>query len=309
MSESSNRRPRWVTVLLVLLPVWLFGSGVAALWYYFHLERKDSLVEQERFARAVSIPELADDLRKIVAIIGERNTSSASAAEGLSRTASMIEGLLGPTNTGYPVRRHTGPTEWPILQVTLAGKSPQSPAVWVITSYDSPAGSRGAEANASGLAATLAAAQALAADKPAPPVHFVFLPHANDPQAPVLDTARKFTEIARASGAPGAVLCVEAMGAGEALWLSSRDDAASPLEFAASLGKAYGTQVIYPNDEADLASTLFQLGLPAVRVSTRPAVAVAEDDKRLPFTPAVAASTGRLIELIRRLTGKAETTR
>lgn len=309
MSEPQKRRPRWVTVLLVLLPVWLFGSGIAALWYYFHLERKDALVEQERFARKVSAPELADDLRKIVEVIGERNTSTESAAEGLSRTASMIEGLLGPSNTGYTVRRHTGPTRWPILQITISGKSPESPAVWVLTSYDSPAGSRGAEANASGLTATLAAAQALAADKPAPSVHFVFLPHSNEKQAPNLATATKFAEIARASGTPGALLCVEAMGAGETLWLSSRDEADNPVELAAGLGKVYGTEVVYPNNENDLAGILSQLGMPAYRVSTRAVVTASEDDDRLPFTPTVAASTGRLIELIRRLTGKAEVTR
>lgn len=309
MSESKTRRPRWVTVLLVILPVWLFGSGIGALWYYFHLERKEALVEQERFARKVSTPQLGDDLRKIVEIIGERNTSTAAAAEGLSRTASMIEGLLGPSNTGYTVRRHKGPTRWPILQVTISGKSPQSPAIWVLASYDSPAGSRGAEANASGLAATLAAAQALAADKPAPPVHLVFLPHSNEKEAPTLDTATKFTELARASGTPGAVLCVEAMGAGEALWLSSRDEAANTVEMAAGLGKVYGTEIVYPNDEADLAGILSQLGMPAFRVSTRAVVTATEDDSRQPFTPTVAASTGRLIELIRRFTGKTETAR
>jgi hypothetical protein len=309
MSESERRRPRWITVLLVLLPLWLFGSGAAALWYYFYLERKDALVEQERFGRAVSAKELADDLRKIVEIIGERNTSTEAAAEGLSRTASMIEGLLGPTNTGYTVRRHTGPSRWPILQVTLTGKVPQAPAIWVLTSYDSPAGSRGAEANASGLAATLAAAQALAGDKSAPAVHFVFLPHVNEKGSPTLETARKFSEIVKAAGTPGAMLSVEAMGDGETLWFSSLDETLDITKIASGLGKIYGPDVVHPNGETDLAATLVQLGLPAVRISTRAAVKATEEDSRMPFAPTVAASTGRLIELIRRCTGNLETTR
>jgi PAS domain-containing protein len=60
------------------------------------------------------------------------------------------------------VKKTRGPAEWPILQVTIKGQKTDHPPVWVLTSYDSRAGSRGAEANATGLAATLAAAQALA---------------------------------------------------------------------------------------------------------------------------------------------------
>ena len=152
--SAAKRRPLWVTFLLVLLPLWLVASGGGALWYYFQREKKQALVEQERFAQAVSVPLLADDLRKIVEVIGERNASSETAASNLSRTASMIEGLLGPSNTGYTVQKINGPGKWPLLQVTLAGKNPAAPAVWVLTSYDSRVGSRGAEANASGLAAT-----------------------------------------------------------------------------------------------------------------------------------------------------------
>ena len=297
---SSPHRSRWVTLLLVLLPLWLVASGGGALWYYFHREKKQALVEQERFSQAVSTPLIADDLRKIVEVIGERNASSETAAANLSRTASMIEGLLGPSNTGYAVRKTKGPADWPILQVTLAGKKPDAPPVWVITSYDSRAGSRGAEANSTGLAATLAAAQALARDKPNAPVHFIFLPHANDPESPVVETSAKFLELAKLAGPPKAILCVEAMGAGEPLWLTSRDVSAAPLNLVAGLGAVYGAEVVCLGDDSDLASILFEMNLPAVRVATRPLITAADADDRLPFAPTVAASTGRLIELIRR---------
>ncbi len=297
---SLPHRSRWVTLSLVLLPLWLVASGGGALWYYFHREKKQALVEQERFSQAVSTPLIADDLRKIVEVIGERNVSSETAAANLSRTAAMIEGLLGPSNTGYAVRKAKGPADWPILQVTLAGKRPDPPPVWVITSYDSRAGSRGAEANATGLAATLAAAQALARDKPIAPVHFIFLPHSNDPESPVVETAAKFLELTKPAGPPKAILCVEAMGAGEPLWLTSRDVSATPLNLVAGLGAVYGAEVVCLGDDSDLASILFEMNLPAVRVATRPLVTAADKDDRLPFAPTVAASTGRLIELIRR---------
>lgn len=301
---SLPNRSRWVMLLLVLLPLWLLGSGAGALWYYFHREKKQALVEQERFSQVVSAPLMADDLRKIVEVIGERNASSETAAANLSRTASMIEGLLGPSNTGYAVHKTKGPADWPILQVSLAGKKPDAPPVWVITSYDSRAGSHGAEANATGLAATLAAAQALARDKPNAPVHFVFLPHSNDPDSPVVETAAKFMELAKPTGPAKAVLCVESMGAAEPLWLTSREVSAAPLNLVSGLGAVYGAEVVCLGEDTDLASLLFEMNLPAVRVSTRPLVVAGEADDRLPFAPTVAASTGRLIELIRRCSGK-----
>ncbi len=302
MAAAPPRSSR-ITLLLVLLPLWLLASGAGALWYYFHREKKLAATEQEHFAQAVSVPMIADDLRKIVEVIGERNASSETAAANLSRTAAMIEGLLGPGNVGYTVHRTSGPAAWPLLQVTLAGKNPTAPAVWVITSYDSRPGSRGAEANATGLAATLAAAQALARDKLDAPVQFVFLPHANDPESPIVETAAKFVELAKPAGPPKALLCVEAMGAGEPLWLSSREVTALPLDRIAGLGAVYGAEVVCLSDDTDLASALFEMNLPAVRVATRAMVPAKEPDERLPFTPTVAASTGRLIELIRRCSG------
>jgi hypothetical protein len=298
MDHPQQRSP-WVTFLLVLLPLWLLASGAGAIGYYFLREKKNARVEQERFAQSVSAPLLADDLRKIVEVIGERNASSDTAASNLSRTASMITGLLGPSNTGFKVGLTRGPREWPLIQVTLAGRNPEASPVWVLTAYDSRIGSRGAEANATGLASTLAAAQALARDKPGRPVHFVFLPHANDLESPVVETAAKFVELAKPSR-PVAVLCIESMGSGEPLWLSSRDISASPLSQISGLGAVYGAEVTCLGEDTDLTSTLFEMNLPAVRVSTRPLVMADEEDERLPFAPTVAASTGRLIELIRR---------
>jgi hypothetical protein len=297
MSEATPRRAGWITLLLVLLPLWLVVSGGFAIWFYFYKEKRDAQEEQSRFAQTVSVPGLADDLRKIVEIIGERHGGSESAAKNLTRAASMIEGALGPANTGFTVRRVQGPAEWPLLQVTVKGLKPDSPAVWVLTSYDSRPGSPGAEANATGLASTLAAAQALAADEPAADIHFLFIPHANDPESPILETAAKFATIATA---PKAVLCVEAMGAGEPLWLSSRDSNALPLAHVQGLGSVRGAEVVCLGDDVDFASILFESGIPAVRVSTRPLVAGQEADDQLPPAPVLAASTGRLVELIRR---------
>ncbi|MDP3849290.1 MAG: M28 family peptidase [Luteolibacter sp.] len=295
-----SKRPRRVGVLLVILPLWLLASGGVAVWYFFKREKTHAAGQQQRFVRSVSVAGLADDLGKFVGIIGERHASSDSAAKNLARAAAMIEGALGPANTGYTVRRQRGPGDWPLLHATLGGKNPGAPAVWVLSSYDSRPGSPGAEANASGLAATLATAQALAGDQLATDVHFVFLPHVNDPDSPVLETALKFHEILAQAAPPKALLCVEAMGAGDLLWLTSRDVEAAPLALAQGLGTVRGAEVVCLGDDVDLASVLFEMGLPAVRVATRPMLTPAEPDSKVPAAPIVAASTGRLIELIRR---------
>lgn len=297
MSEETPKRPKWVPVLLVGLPLWLFASGGMALWYFHKKEKQAARVEQERFVQSVSIPMLTDDLKKIVEVIGERNGSSETAAENLTRTAAMIQGTLGPSNTGYNVHINNGPADWPLVRVSIDGKKPDAPAVWVLTSYDSRPGSKGAEANATGLAATIAAAQALAGDKPEAPIHFMFLPHANDPESPILETATKFLKIA---GAPKIVLCVEAMGAGEELWLSSRDTSAAPLSLAENLGSVRGAETICLGDDTDLSSVLFEINVPAVRVATRAMVTADESDDQVPSPAKVAASAGRLVELIRR---------
>jgi hypothetical protein len=306
-SMETPRRSRRVWWLLMVLPVWLLASGGGALWYYFFHERQQAAIEEQRFVQTVSVPRLADDLQKFISVIGERNASSETAAVALSRTASMIEGLLGPGNTGYAVTRHRGPAAWPILAVTIKGKNTQAAGLWVVTSYDSPVGSLGVEANATGLAATLAAAQALAADTPAAAIHFVFLPHANDLESPVIATLAKFAELVKVTEGASALLCVEAMGAGESLWLSSRETAATPLNFVKGLGEVHGAADVCLSDDSDLTSGLFELNLPAVRVATRAHLAAAEADDKPPFPATVAAATGRLIELIRRCAGPAKT--
>lgn len=300
MTGENRKRPRRVAWLLVLLPLWLLASGAGAIWYFLHAEKREELRGEQRFSRAVSEELMADDLRKLVELIGERHASSETAARNLSRTAAMIEGLLGPGNTGYKVRRERGPGTWPLLHVTLAGDKPSAPAVWVITSYDSRPGSPGAEANATGLAATLAAAQALADASFPASIHFVLIPHDNDRDSPVLETATRLRDFIRQSGEPRALLCVEAMGADRQLWLSSRDTAAAPLALAHELGVIRGVEDVCLTDDADLASMLFEMGLPAVRVATRAQVAPEDADNTLPDASQVAAATGRLIELIRR---------
>ncbi len=292
----SGKKFRFVPVLLVILPLWLVASGGYALVRYFKKEEERTLAAEQRFSQSVSADRIADDLRKLVEIIGERNTASPAK---LSATASMIQGLLGPSNTGYDVNVLKSPTDFPILQVTVPSEKSTAAPVWVLTSYDSPPGSRGAEKNASGLAATLAAAQSLADATPSSPIRFLFIPHVNEPDAPVLETALAVSGHIGENHA--AILCVEAMAAAETLILTSRDTEATPVQEFKGLGEILGAEITCLGDDFDLASTLYETGLPAIRIATRPTLLPDEPDGKTPFAPTLAASTGRLIELIGRL--------
>lgn len=295
MSEEMKKF-RLVPWLLVILPAWVILSAGFALVKYFKDEKAAAVEEAQRFAKSVSAASIADDLNKIINIIGERHTGE---PDKLSATSSMIRGVLGPSNIGYEVKTVNGPGPFPILHITIPSKKVDAAPLWLLTSYDSPPGSRGAERNATGLAATLAAAQALAGDKPARPIHFLFLPHANDLDSPVAETALIASKLI--GSAPKAILCIEAMGDAETLILSSRDTTALPAVEFADLGEILGAEVICLGEDTDLASILFEMGLPAVRVATRPMLLPDEADDKLPFAPTLAASSGRLIELVRRL--------
>lgn len=294
---EETRKSRILPWLLVILPLWLIISAAVFLVQYFKNEETAKIEAEKRFAKSVSVDSLADDLRKIISVIGERNISK---PDQLSATASMIEGTLGPSNTGYQVERITGPTDFPILKATISSSEKSADPVWILTSYDSPNNSRGAEKNATGLAATLAAAQALADFSPKHPIHFLFIPHSNEVDAPILETVTIVSNLIR-SNKSHAILCIEAMGDSEPLIVSSRDTTALPTVDFEDLGKILGAEVVCLGDDFDLASTLNEMNLPAIRVSTRTTLLPDEADDKIPFAPTLAASTGRLIELVRRL--------
>ncbi len=295
---DEKRKSRILPWLLVILPVWLIASGAFALVQYFKTEETAKIEAEKRFAKNVSAESIADDLKKIISVIGERNTSK---PDQLSATASMIEGTLGPSNTGYEVAKINSPSDFPILKVTIPSLKKSTEPIWILTSYDSPNSSRGAEKNATGLAATLAAAQSLADFSPAQPIHFLFIPHNNEDDAPILETAIIVSKLIKADTKPRAILCIEAMGDAESLILSSRDTTALPAVDLEDLGKILGAEVVCLGDDFDLSSALFEMSLPAIRIATRPTLLPNESDEKIPFAPTLAASTGRLIELVRRL--------
>ncbi|WP_367872333.1 M28 family peptidase [Luteolibacter sp. Populi] len=297
--EPAPRRDRRIALLLWLVPLWLVVSACLGIWYHLHQEKVEAEKDTPRFATAISVPGLQGDVAKFIDFVGERHPGR---PEGLNRAAAMIEGSLGPSNAGYKVERLRGPAaggnRWPILIVSLRGKDEDLPPLWVVAAYDSRPGSPGVEANASGTTSVLAAASALATGKPKRTVNFAFLPHACDPESPLMET---FAILHKRVGKASEVLVVEATGAKAKLLLSSRDARSRALRSAEGLGEVVGAESICLEDDFDLSSVLFETGLPAVRVSTRSVVTAAEPDSSAPDPAIHAAATTALLTLIGRL--------
>jgi len=297
LPDAPAKSHRGYAILLVGLPLWLAISAGGALWWYFELEKKEALTRQAAFAREISITSLADDLRKFTTLIGERHTGNVTASANLGRAAAMIEGLLGPANTGLEIQRVRGPGEWPLLETSIPAKRPDAPSLWILTGYDSPHDSRGGQFNASGLAAVLATAQAAAADTPDVHLRFLFLPHLHEPEAPVAATLRLAAETMTRQGEVKAVLWIEAMAAGPQLLLSANQPAVLPADFLTDIGTVVPGGHSLPQGDPIPA----WLGDTVVRVSTRGSFTAGENNDEVPSPTTTADAAGKLLELLRRM--------
>jgi hypothetical protein len=306
MSDPEQPAPpksaRWYPIILVGLPLWLAVSAIGALWYYFHLEKVEAETRRAAFAREISVASLADDLRKFSILIGERHSGEGEPSINLMRAASMIEGVLGPSNTGLDIRRVRGPGDWPLLETSIPASRPGATSVWVITAYDGPPGGIGGQFNASGLSAVIAAIQAAANDVPERHLRFLFLPHLHDTSAPVADTLRIAAETITSRGEVDAVLWIESMGAARELQLSATHAESLPVDQLADVGTVVaGTHGLEIHE-----------GVPPwlldaiVRVSTREPYSAGEADTDVPSPMITADAAGKLLELLRRLANRQE---
>lgn len=296
--DSSEKASPVAKIFLVALPLGLIISIVIALWWGAERQLKVARQDSEFFERTVAENDVSDTLHKLFDLIGERNGSSESTAQALTATAATIDGLLGPSNTGYDIQRVAGPADWPIIIARIPEPKKNAPPIWVVTSYDTRPGSPGSEANTTGLAATLATARALVNQARIDDIRFAFIPHLNDPEAPILETSTTFQN--QLTTPPRAIFCIEAMGNDSPLWVTSRDTTLPALQLASGIGEIHGAETICLGEDSDLSSILFDIGLPAIRVATRPIVLTTEPDDTPPSAARVATAASRLVTLIKR---------
>jgi len=292
--ENPKRRP-WVVYLLCTIPLWLALSGGVGIWGYFRTQKAEERKEAARFATVVSASSMADDFHKLAVVIGARN-SSVDAGRGLTRTASWIEGILGPSNTGYAVQKVIDPEigTWPILRVDLRGVDEKAAPLWIVTAYDSPNDEAGIADASSAVVSMIAAAQAIAGEKPHCPLRFVFLPHGNESSPLVAPTETRLIKMIREEGAAASILSIGNMRGGEGISLATEDATNHALSVVQGLGEVLSAA----RSEGTVAGRLDSEGLPAVAVASVAAHGAANEDSEADI---LASSTGRMVELVRRL--------
>ena len=292
--ENPKRRP-WVVYVLCTIPLWLALSGGVGIWGYFRAKKAEDRKEAARFATVVSASSMADDFHKLAVVIGARN-SSVDAGRGLTRAASWIEGILGPSNTGYAVQKVIDPESgaWPILRVDVRGADEKAAPLWMVTAYDSPNDEAGNADASSGVIAMIAAAQAIAGEKPHRPLRFVFLPHGNESSPRVALTEARLVRMIREEGTAASILCIGNMRGGEGISLATKDAANQALSVVQGLGEVLSAARI----EGTLAARLDAEGLPAVAVASIATHGTADGASE---AEVLASSTGRMVELVRRL--------
>ncbi|MES2996452.1 MAG: hypothetical protein V4733_06545 [Verrucomicrobiota bacterium] len=287
------RRPRWTTWLFVGLPIWLVVSAAVAVWWQMKKgPDSDATPPDRRFVLHVSEKLVREDLHKLRDLIGERNLSTPATAKNLKRAASWIAGSLGPSNTGYNVRLVPGPSDVALIHVTLQGKS-ATPGIWCVTAYDSARGTA-VEADGSGVCAVLAAARGIAGDQPKRPIHFLFVPHANDPASPREATGKACLDLIRSAGSATRVLAVRGMATGSSLLLTAPVRQDLPAD---SITFELATPEISPPGADDPAAWFPHSGFPVNSLTTGTPATDAAD----PSAAALARSASTLLEFLRRL--------
>jgi hypothetical protein len=182
MSDPATQKsPRIYKILLMALPVGVVVGTIVFMVMYFYLERKEEREHAVIISHGLRVSDLEDMVGKLTDRIGSRDIETEQGRVGLRRAASMIEGWLGPQNVGYPVKKSEGEAAygllWKSLSVELRGEKTPDEVVFVAVSYSGA----GEVADANGVSTLMMLASAMAREKPAQTLRFVFLPMDKSP--------------------------------------------------------------------------------------------------------------------------------
>jgi hypothetical protein len=292
-----------IRFLLVALPAGLFVFGVGAM-FVSHQRAKTAPTDPNEAVRLeaaslkqgpVDRADLARSLEMLANRIGERH---AAKPESLESAALWFESTVGPANLGYLVERHVfeiGGREMRNLIAELPGHERRKEIIVVGAHYDTQPGSRGANDNASGVAALVALARAFAGDPQERTIRFAAF--ANGAGA-LDDTAGSLAYATRCRARGETVVAMLSLdslgllpdtgtvsftGAGDAYYFidSARGAFAKATRVPASTTPETGMPPTAATTDQEAFS---KAGYPAVAVSVSPAPSLAVDDTADPDT-------------------------
>ena len=174
-----TKKPRWLVILLLILPLWLIGSGAYAVWK--NSKKILGNTEQEKtysFRKEIKPASLWDDYQKILTRLSGRNLTNPT---NLLAMSSMLQGSAGPSNIGYQVSliplHHLGENKTlSIIHFQVSAEKPNAPHKWLIIPYDESTEKNAAQTHAASLSISLAVAQALVGKNTSSHLHFLYVP-------------------------------------------------------------------------------------------------------------------------------------
>lgn len=298
MTEAAAKRPRWVVLTLSLMPLWLGLSAAGAVWWSLRSDKQEEEERNQRFAMEMSVERIGDDLRKLEEVIGPRHTGDPASRKALARAASMLEGTLGPSNTGYLITKLPGPEGFPLICASVKSTKRNPASLWVMAAYDTgtlddPKNWPGSAAishapSSSALAALVAVAQAMARDESPADIHFLLVPHGNDPDSPYAEMVPKLLQ---AFARPNRVFLLLHMADSTELVGLVPSEQANDWQLPGDLVETMGTNIT-PN----FLQSVVEAGLPVVGIKTRLGGTAPGDTK----ASHIAVSAGKLVEWLRR---------
>lgn len=288
--EPPVNRSRWLVVCLSLIPLWLALSAGVAVWWSLRDDKQEEQERNQRFAMEMSVERIADDMRKLAEVIGPRDTNH---PENLMRAAAMIDGTLGPSNTGYQIQRIPGPKEIPIIRASLEQSKNKGRSIWVVAAYDSDF-THETSKESSAVASIIAAAQAMAKDDLPTNIHFLLIPHGNDPFSAAVDEQVKTLNSIMQE--PSFVVFVNHMSKGrDLIFVTAEDPESDGTPMSLDPASTQGLGINHHIEALPYDAAMFhQAGLKVVEVFAYDADS---DDNE---ASNIAISTGKLVEWLRR---------
>ncbi len=181
VTKDPQKSPLVYKVLLMTLPVGVVIGTIIFMFAYFYMEREEERDHAVIISHGLRVSDLEDMVGKLTDRIGSRDIETEEGRGGLRRAASMIEGGLGPQNVGYPVKRSEGEAAhgrlWKSLYVEIRGEDDPEEIIFAAVSY---AGA-GEVADSNCVSTLMMLASAMAREKPAKTLRFVFLPMNKSP--------------------------------------------------------------------------------------------------------------------------------
>ncbi|MFM7181338.1 MAG: hypothetical protein ACKO2G_07745 [Verrucomicrobiales bacterium] len=183
--NPARRRPTFIQVALMVLPIGTVVLGtIAMLWYFHEGSRPGAKEERGLYTKEPTAASIRDSVRKLsLPPLAVRGEATEAGGVGWQATMSLIEGATGETNMGYQPVLHeydSGAGKWRHLWVDNSGKRNLTEIIEV-RARSVPTGNREGLAVHLPIAVALELAQAFAGTENRRTIRFVFLGGGQDP--------------------------------------------------------------------------------------------------------------------------------